>query len=290
MPIAVALWLAMYDRRAAMRFVAAGILAGVIGLACCLLAFGPDFVSSLRAARQYMPVRGWRHALEWLAPMQLPVLLGLLGAVLDHENRTTTLFATYLVVAIVLACLLAGGDGVNFNLMFEVVIAFSLTAGQLLARLRPHQSLRRWAISAYAFAAVINAGLVGKQEEILLRPWIAMERARVAATEATVRLLADHPGPVLCETPILCYWAGKPLELDPFNFGQGVIAGTKDERIVLRHIDAGYYGAIEFSGEPDPAKPSFLGPRLQAAAAARYRKLPPRPGASIVYVKADPAQ
>jgi hypothetical protein len=222
--------------------------------------------------------------------MQLPVLLALLGAVIDRQNRTTLLFATYLLVAIVLACLLTSGDGVNFNLMFEVVIAFSLAAGQLLARLRPHRSLRFWAIGAYAFAALINAGLVGTKEEFLLRPWIAMERARVAATEATVRLLADHPGPALCDTPILCYWAHKPLELDPFNFGQGVIAGTKDERIVLRRIDAGYYGAIELGGEPDPAKPGFLGPRLPAAVAARYRKLPPRPGASIVYVNEDPAR
>ena len=290
MPLALALWLAIYDRRAAVRFVAAGILAGGVGLACCLLAFGPDFLTSLRAPRQYLPVRGWRHALEWLAPMQLPVLLALLGAVIDRQNRTTMLFATYLLVAIVLACLLTGGDGVNFNLMFEVVIAFSLAAGQLLARLRPHRSLRGWAIGAYAFAALVNAGLVGTKEEFLLRPWIAMEHARVAATAATVGLLADHPGPALCDTPIICYWAHNPLELDPFNFGQGVIAGTKDERIVLGRIDAGYYGAIEFGGEPDPAKPGFLGPRLQAAVTSRYRPLSSRPDGRIVYVNDDRAR
>jgi hypothetical protein len=291
LPLALAVWLAVYDRRAAARFVAAGLVTGGVGLGCCVLAFGLDFLSSLQAPRQYLPVRGWRHAVEWLFPMQLPILLGLLGAVLDRDNRTTMLFAGYLVVAIVLACLLTGGAGVNFNLMFEVVIAFSLAAGQLLARLRRQRSLRGWAIGAYAFAALINAGLVGTKDEFLLRPWIAMERARVAATTATVRRLAEQrPGPVLCDTPIICYWAHKPLELDPFNFGEGVIAGTKDERIVLQRIATGYYSAIELGGEPDPARSGFLGPRLPAAVAARYRKLPALPGGSVVYVNGDSAQ
>ena len=293
LPLALALWLAMRDRGAAMRFVAAGILTGVVGLACCRLVFGRDFLTSLNASRQYLPARGWRHAVEWLFPMQLPILLGMLGAVLDRQNRTTVLFAGYLLIAIVLACLLAGGAGVNFNLMFEVVIAFSLAAAQLLARLRRYRSLRGWAIAGYAFAALLGAGLLGTKDEFLLRPWIAAQRAREAATEATVRLLAEHPGPALCETPTLCYWAHKPLELDSFNFGQGVIAGTKDERIILQRIAAGYYGVLEFAGgSPEQVALSFLGPRLPAAAAAttRYRLLPTPPGAGIVYANEDPAR
>jgi hypothetical protein len=293
LPLAFAVWLAIHDRRAAMRFVAAGIVTAGVGLACCRLAFGPEFLSSLDAPRQYLPVRGWRHAVEWLFPMQLPILLAVLGAVLDRDNRTTTLFAGYLLIAVVLACALAGGAGVNFNLMFEVVIAFSLAAGQLIARLRSQRSLRRWAIAGYAFAALINAGLVGTKDEFLLRPWIAAMHAREAATAATVRLLAERPGPALCETPILCYWAHKPLELDAFNFGQGVIAGTKDERIVLQRIAAGHYGAIEFAGgDPAQTGPGFLGPRLPAAVAAtaRYRKLETPPGADTVYVNEDPAR
>jgi hypothetical protein len=285
LPLALAAWLAIHDRRAAVRFVAAGMLTAGVGLACCLFAFGPEFLTSLGAPRQYLPVRGWRHAVEWLFPMQLPILLAVLGAVIDRENRTTMLFAGYLLIAVVLACLFAGGAGVNFNLMFDVVIAFSLAAGQLIARLHRQRSLRGWVIGGYAFAALINAGLVGTKDELLLRPWIAAQRAREAATEATVRLLAEHPGPVLCETPILCYWAHKPLELDSFNFGQGVIAGIKDERIVLERIAAGYYSALQFAGnDQEQSGTAFLGPRLRAAAAARYRKLPAAPGADIVYV------
>ena len=136
LPLAVAAWLAVYNRRAAIRFVAAGTAAGALGLAACLAAFGPDFVSSLLAPRQYIPARAWRHAVGWLMPIEVPVLLAFLGAAIDHENRATVLFSLYLLIALGLAWLLAGGSAVNFNLMFEVVIAFSLAAGQLVASLR----------------------------------------------------------------------------------------------------------------------------------------------------------
>ncbi len=285
LPLALAAWLLVYDRRAAMRFVAAGMLTAGVGLACCLYAFGPDFLTSLNAPRQYLPVRGWRHAVEWLFPLQLPIVLAVLAAVIDRNNRTTKLFASYLGIAIVLACVLAGGAGVNFNLMFEVVIAFSLAAGQLIGRLRSRRSLRGWVIGGYAFAALLNAGLVGTREELLLRPWIAAQRARAAATEATVRLLAERPGPVLCETPVFCYWAHKPLEADSFNFGQGIIGGIKDERILLARIAAGTYSAMQFVQAQDGSA-GFFGPRVAAAAAAsaRYRRLPSPPGADIVYL------
>ena len=68
LPLALAVWLAIYDRRAALRFVVAGLLAGGAGLMGCRLGLRPDFVTSLNAPRQYLPVRGWRHAVEWLFP------------------------------------------------------------------------------------------------------------------------------------------------------------------------------------------------------------------------------
>ena len=215
LPLTVALWLAIYNRRAAFTFIAAGVATGAVGLAVCLAAFGHDFTSGLLAPRRYVPERAWRHALEWLMPIQVPVLLAFLGATIDRSNRYTLLFTLYLLIALGLAWLLAGGFGVNFNLMFEVVIAFALAAGQLIARLREQPPLRRWALGAYALAALVCAGLVGGKDQLLLRPWIAAERAREAATVETVRMIADRPGTALCESPALCYWAGKPMESIP---------------------------------------------------------------------------
>jgi Dolichyl-phosphate-mannose-protein mannosyltransferase len=284
LPLAVATWLAIYNRRAAVTFIAAGVVTGAVGGAVCLAAFGHDFIWGLLAPRRYVPERAWRHAIEWLLPIEVPVLLAFLGATIDRSNRYTLLFALYLLIALGLAWLLAGGFGVNFNLMFEVVIAFALAAGQLIARLRGQRPLRRWALGAYALAALVGAGLVGGKDQLLLRPWIATERAREAATAQTVRMIADRPGPALCENPVLCYWAGKPMELDPLNFEEGVAAGTKDENLVLERIASGHYTVIEFPPN-DPAVAGFVGTRLAAAVAARYQPLSNRPDGSIVYVR-----
>jgi hypothetical protein len=281
LPLAVALWLAAHNRRAAVTFIATGVVAGAVGLAICLAAFGHDFIAGLLAPRRYFPERAWRHAVEWTMPLEVPILLAFLAATIDRSNRHTLLFALYLLIAFALACLLAGGFGVNFNLMFEVLIAVALAAGQLLARLRPQPPLRHWALGAYAVAALVAAGMAGNKDELLLRPWITAERARAAAARETVRMIADRAGPALCENPALCYWAGKPLELDPLNFEEGVAAGTKDENLVLRRIASGYYAVIEF-----PAGTGFVGPRLAAAAAARYQTLSTRPDGGIVYVRA----
>ena len=187
LPLSVALWLLIFDRRTAVRFIGAGIVTGLAGLAACLLSYGHDFISSLLAPRQYVPVRAWRHALEWMRPIELPVLLAALAAVLDRGNRHTLLFAGYGLIALLLAWMLAGGAGVNFNLMFDVAIAISLAAGQLVAWLRRQRSLRLWVVGAYAFSALVNAGLVVNMDELLLRPWIATERAREN------RLARRHP-------------------------------------------------------------------------------------------------
>ena len=254
-------------------------------MGACLFAYGHDFISSLLAPRQYVPVRAWRHALEWMRPIELPVLLAALAAVLDRGNRHTLLFAGYGLIALLLAWALAGGAGVNFNLMFDVVIAISLAAGQLIARLRQQRSLRLWAVGAYAFSALVNAGLVVNKDVLLLRPWIAAERAREAASLAAIRAVAERPGPALCETPAICYWAHKPLELDAFNFGEGVIAGSKDERPVLQRIASGTYGAVQLNVAT--TEKSFLGPRIPAAVMATYKKLPIPSGPFEIYVRND---
>src|SRR5581483_8707515 len=150
LPVAAALWLVIHNRRIAFAFAIAGLLTGAVGLAVCLAAFGTDFISGLLAARRYFPERAWRHAVEWLLPLEVPVLLAFLGIALGRSNRYTLLFALYLLTSLLLAWALAGGFGVNFNLMFDVVIAFALAAGQLVARLRMERRFRRWALGAYA--------------------------------------------------------------------------------------------------------------------------------------------
>jgi hypothetical protein len=40
------------------------------------------------------------------------------------------------------------------------------------------------------------------------------------AWQSGIRFLASRTGPIACERPALCYWAGKPYTLDFSNYGQ----------------------------------------------------------------------
>jgi hypothetical protein len=63
-----------------------------------------------------------------------------------------------------------------------------------------------------------------------------------------------------------------------------VSARTKDEGIVLGRIASGFYSAVELD---ERTTPSFLGPRIPDAVAARYRKLPGPPSPFNVYVASE---
>jgi hypothetical protein len=285
LPVTLTIWLMIFDRRAAMRFVTAGLLTGGAALACFRFAFGPDFLSSMLSPREYVASRILDYPMRRLLPMQIPLLLATLGAVLDRDNRYTALFVGYLVTSIVLAGLLVGGEGVSVNVMFEVVVALSLAAGQVVARMSQHRTMRLWVLGGYVFAGLYNAALLATKDQILMGRWIAARHAEVTSTLEVVRLLSARPGPVLCESSTLCYWSGKPFVFDPFNFQQGAIAGIKDEQLVLRRINAGYYSAIELPGDGfTKPETDLIGPRIRNAIASRYKKVPAATGTVSVFV------
>jgi len=270
LPVALAGWLAIYDRRAGLRFVVTGILCGAAGIVASVGAFGPEFLTSLRMSRPYSAVRAWRHAIEWTVPMQAPLALSLFAVAPGVRDRHGVLFATYILVTLGLGYAVAGGDGTNFNLLFDAVIGGALGAGHLLARLESlAPRLRLWVIAAFAASTCLGAGLVGKKEAFLIRPWIADQHRLEASTLKAVELVAAQPGPALCEPLSICYWAGKSFDFDPLNFAFGVAAGDKDLAAELHRIATGYYGVIVVN--PPESVNHFLPPQLVDEVRSHYR-------------------
>jgi len=76
--------------------------------------------------------------------------------------------------------------------------------------------------------------------------------------------LAGHPGRAVCEAIVLCYWAHKDFEFDPFNYNQGVRAGLKDADAMLQRIESRVYSGIQIMPErlqnslPDNAREALL--------------------------------
>jgi hypothetical protein len=53
----------------------------------------------------------------------------------------------------------------------------------------------------------------------------------------------------LCEKLSLCYWAGKPPEVDVFNFVEAVRTGGRDENDLVRLIDRRAFATIQLDAK-----------------------------------------
>ncbi len=108
-----------------------------------------------------------------------------------------------------------------------------------------------------------------------------MQRAEQAATLDAVRLVVAEPGPALCEDLAICYWAKKPMEVDLFNFRQGVLAGTKSLSALQARVASGYYSTAEFDTTP----PSVVIRELRSTFKDRYSMVRLPHGIADVYLK-----
>jgi hypothetical protein len=180
----------------------------------------------------------------------LPLIVTLPWAFYAFKKERFRIVSLYLASSLIVGIYASGGAGTNFNLFFDAYISISIAAGMLLAYIRtdikPVDTLIVPAmpilLSLSIFAMIPRVAVKTFVEEwtysnLKLKEQIYLEDAAFLATQ---------PGPVLCNSQILlCYFAGKPLEYDPFNVSQAIIAGKIDGSKILKRLKSGYFGAVQ---------------------------------------------
>lgn len=286
MPAAVALWLLLFDRRAAAAFIATGLACAVAGLAACLAFFGTDFIAGLGAPRRVSLAIAHAKLHGWLMPLGVPLVLAALSGIGTRRNPYAALFVLYAGAALAVGVIAAAGDGVNVNAMFELAIAVSLAAGHLLGRLGGAgigglARMRPPVIAAAGLSLALPAALPASGDVLWVAPWLRAERRDAAAEAEAVRLIAAQPGPAVCQTLALCYWAGKPFSVDTFSFAQAVLLGRRDESALAGAIERGAFGSVQAltaAGRPFPT------PATLAALRQHYRTVPVAPFIGELFV------
>jgi hypothetical protein len=266
MALAGTFWLALQDRRAALRLAAFGLLFLVAGVALFRFVYGTSLIAQLASARLY----SWTDLLQrlslWLSWSFVP-LLGLAALALGRRRDAEVRFcASYAAIAIVLGGLFLGGAGVDQNAMFDADIALALGAALLLDRVA-----RGWRAAAFAIACIVPLLLAAKAQadddwntaDYWLHPM--QDDAALAATD--IAFLKAHPGPALCEMLSFCYWAGKPATVDVFNTSQAFRTGRANDKPLRRLIGARRFSVIQLN--PDSGSP--LGAAIAAEMARSYR-------------------
>jgi hypothetical protein len=243
LPLSLAAWLLLADRRRAGTFIASGVIFTLIGLGLFRTAFGTTLFHQIASQRLYSAGNAAVAIENWLPWAAVPLCGTVLLFAIGRRDRYAGFATIYVVISVAGGILLSGGAGVDANVLFDADIALALCAGLLLSRLE-YETGSGWLAFAYVIPLALMLRTVEgdwSRADFWLHPM--QEDRRVAA--ADISLLRSRPDPVLCEMLSLCYWAGRAAEVDVFNVDQSIRTGARPDTQLVRQIEAKRFSMIE---------------------------------------------
>lgn len=237
LPCAVSLWLLFFHRRFFPVWSAAcAIVFLAVGL-CFYTIYGHWFLEDIFHHEREIRLGRFFHG-----PRELVWMIGLLyvgGAYVlrrawrRHAQRRTGLFCIFLVLSIIGGSLSGLGKGVDYNCMFDALIAASLLCGDVLAKYDTLGGGRRGQLLYVKACVIVSLPLfflvpvrfVQLDKELAVLP----HQKQVWAER--IAFVQKQTGTVLCTDMILCHWAGQPLSVDVFNLGEAFKKNDQDYRI-----------------------------------------------------------
>jgi len=242
LPLAVTLWLFGRDRQAFERWLLAAAGVGLGALALLGLGFGAAFFESLTGPREISLLRAAETSAEYLGRLSAPLAVALLALREAWRDRDARLLVLYAALSLALGVAFSVGEGVSYNVYFDLAIALVLLGGFLLARVP--ETFRARALGL----ALLIGPLLGAPYALLgLGPGLELLARLDDATRRDVDYLSASGEPVLCETLALCFWAGKPPSVDLFNSRQAFRAGLADEEQLLGRIARGEFAVVQLA-------------------------------------------
>jgi hypothetical protein len=264
MAVATTAWLAVYDRRSAVRLVALGVMLSLCGLALFRIVYGTGLLAQLISARIYSLDNLHNGFDRWLHWSLVPLVGLTVLASLRWDDRYVRLVGFYVAFATILGVGFLGGSGVDVNVMFDADIALVLGAALLLER------TARGALAPLAAAALAAPLLFAAWKTESWRDadyWLHPMREEASLTQEDIAFFVARQGPALCEMQSFCYWARKPAAVDVFNVGQQFDTGARSDAPLVALIAARRFSVIQF----DPDSPYSLGENVHNAIAHAYR-------------------
>ena len=264
LPLAAAIWLAVFDRRNAIRFAASGIVSALLGLALFRVIFGVGLLEQLASPRLYSIATLEESVRSFLIWCGLPLVMMAVLFGFKRSDRYVAFCGLYTLTAVIIGTGFSGGAGVDLNVWFDAVIALSLSAGLALDRL---VTWKPGLVMAFVLPLLAGLALSYDSEWLERDFWLHPFSEEADSARRDIAFLRAQNGPVACEMLSLCYWAGKKAEIDVFNLGQAYVTRARSENDLIRLIEGRRYAALEFDSLTDFA----LGPRVRKALAGSYR-------------------
>lgn len=269
-PLACVVWLMSYDRRSGWRLMAFGALLGIAALGACVALFGPGFLEHLTSPRSVSAAKLLTMTRGWIPVAAFPLaVLALLVARAGHDRRVA-FGVTLATISTLVTVWSFGMAGVYWNMAFDAAWALCLVAALALNRLPAGSDIATARLRAALVAGylALPGAVVASNATIHWgspRFWIDPRWAEVDSSQREIEFLAAHHGRVLCENLALCYWAGKPAEVDFFSLSERTLRRPGSEDELLQLVEGHRFGVAQID---DPTHE--LGARFDAAMRRNY--------------------
>jgi hypothetical protein len=250
LPLAICTWAAIYDRRSFTKFVVSLLATGCLALAILYEIWGQRIVAGVLYHRRFIwwpRLLGMSRGTTFLLPI---VLITAFGFWFSTNRRKINFVIIYAVWSTAVGFPLLAGEGVSLNTLFDLVIALVMgTVGCVLVL--QQRDTYFWICSRrIIMAAIILPVIVWALYKHNISESYQRWRDAPAWSELEEKV-SKVDGRVACDVLAVCYWAGKPFELDFFNYGQELYTNTVNDKTLLqRRFESGYYAAILLTGVP----------------------------------------
>jgi hypothetical protein len=248
-PLAYGVWMLLDVRRYRPTLAFAAVLAVLISVCLPVVLYGTAYVSQLLAGRQYSIDHGAQVLLRSVLPLTpLLALVVWWGVGNWAARRDVRLVLGYVLSSLLVAVVFAGGEGINYNVGFDVAIAVTLAAGPAVVQMARTLRGRRATLPAMALslgASVYLAMAVLPEVRALIdEPALS---ASERETTSDIAYLANRPGRAACVNLALCERGGKAFEIDFFGSWQAVATRRMSSGLLAEPFVTGQLATVQLS-------------------------------------------
>ena len=254
-PAAVALDLLIRSRKSFVIWAGAMFLSAGLLWAATVLVDGRYFLSHLMGGggRAYSYHQAWSQFHHYVERFQCLLVIATAWSIRAFRSRP--LFAAAFVLSHGLAFLLGGGNGVDLNIFFNGLAVTIIICGLALADLRPCEASQTAALhshAALAFGLLVFSVMIFVPGQLRRdRQQMRLLASNAMEFDSAIRVLKENPGPAICESILLCYEAGKPLEFEAFAVREQVRTGATREADVLELLETHHFRTVQVELRPD---------------------------------------
>ena len=267
-PLAITLDLAIRSPRQLLFWLAccAGLAAGFFGLTQVVA--GGTFIDHLLSPRIFTWHGVRYHLIKYLRLFKFPLIAIVLLSPMVFSGRRAIL-AIWGIISIAAATIFSGFEGTSYNIFQDAAVFLGIAAGMAFYELRKRIS-GGGLIRGRFVAIFLGIMLLFLAQPIFARSTdtfrgiydsgglLEFNRRAEEAFLNDARFISESHGPAFCESLLLCYVAGQPFILDPFNSRQYILAGKLDQGELIQRIAAREFAVIQVRADicDDPATAS----------------------------------